>query len=85
MQPGQTLMVQVTKEALGTKGVRVTTDLALPSRYLVFMPYGQHIGISQRITDTDERQRLKDIITQNASESVAGGYIVRTVADGISV
>ena len=64
--------------------MRVTTDLALPSRYLVFMPYGQHIGISQRITGTDERQRLKDIITQYASESVAGGYIVRTVAEGIN-
>lgn len=83
LQLGQTLIVQVTKEALGTKGVRVTTDLALPSRYLVFMPYNKHIGISQRITDISERQRLKEIIAPYASQSTSG-YIVRTVAEGVN-
>jgi len=62
LHDGQTITVQVIKDELGTKGARLTTHLTIPSRFLVLMPDNQHIGISQRIEDEDERQRLKDII-----------------------
>ncbi len=62
LHDGQTITVQVIKDELGTKGARLTTHLTIPSRFLVLMPDNQHIGISQRIDDESERQRLKDII-----------------------
>jgi ribonuclease G len=85
---GQTLIVQVTKDPIGTKGARLTTHLSIPSRYLVFMPNNQHIGISQRIEDEEERERLKTILTevqtQQADENGGmAGYIIRTVAEGV--
>lgn len=55
---GQDLVVQVVKDPLGTKGARLTTDITLPSRYLVFMPGAAHVGVSQRIDSEDERERL---------------------------
>jgi ribonuclease G len=77
---GQYLMVQVVKDPLGTKGARLTTDLTLASRYLVLMPNATHAGISQRIEDEQERNRLKDIVTPYCDEQ--SGFIVRTAAEG---
>ena len=84
VREGQDLVVQVVKDQLGTKGARLTTYLSIPSRYLVYMPYANHIGISQRIDDDDERERLKNIIQQylENNENQDGGIIVRTVAEG---
>ncbi|WP_278355572.1 ribonuclease E/G, partial [Idiomarina abyssalis] len=58
---GQHIMVQVVKDPLGTKGARLTTDITLPSRYLVFMPKSDHVGVSQRIEEGDERERLRQL------------------------
>lgn len=79
---GQLIIVQVVKDPIGTKGARLTTDITLPSRYLVFMPSVSHVGVSQRIEDEAERERLKDIITPEEENS--GGFIVRTAAEGVS-
>lgn len=84
LQEGQELMVQVVKDPMGTKGARLTTQISFPSRYLVFMPGISHVGISQRIEDETERQRLKDTLAGYADEFEQGGYIARTVAEGIS-
>jgi ribonuclease G len=81
LREGQVVPVQVVKDPIGTKGPRVTTHLSLSSRYLVYMPHSDHIGVSQRIDDDEERARLKDL-TQVAFESIRGGAIVRTVAEG---
>jgi ribonuclease G len=84
---GQSLVVQVMKDMLGTKGARLTTDLSIPSRYLVYMPYGAHVGVSQRIEDEQERDRLRALVTQLQEESPdtsSGGFIIRTVAEGVS-
>lgn len=62
LSEAQQLLVQVTKDPLGTKGARLTTFLSIPSRYLVLMPYSNSLGISQRIESDDERQRLRDLI-----------------------
>jgi ribonuclease G len=71
------------KDPIGTKGARLTTQISIPSRYLVYMPGAEHIGISQKIEDDTERQRLRDIISMYAPEFDPGGYIVRTVAEGV--
>ena len=84
LREGQELMVQVVKDPMGTKGARLTTQISFPSRYLVYMPGIEHIGISQRIEDDSERQRLKNTISVYADEFDKGGYIARTVAEGIS-
>ena len=84
LKEGQDVVVQVVKDPIGTKGARLTTQISIPSRYLVFMPGAQHVGISQKIEAPEERQRLKDIISKYAQEYKPGGYIVRTVADGVS-
>ena len=87
LHEGQAVIVQVMKDMMGTKGARLTTDLSIPSRYLVYMPQGEHIGVSQRIEDDAERERLKNLIRQLKSESPdtdRGGFIVRTVAEGVS-
>jgi len=82
LKPGQSILVQVTKDPLGSKGARLTTHITLASRYLVLMPKNPHIGISQRIESPDEKQRLKDIITRLTEDS-SQGFIVRTAAEGI--
>ncbi|NWN91316.1 ribonuclease G [Marinobacter adhaerens] len=84
LREGQSLVVQVTKDPIGTKGARLTTQLSIPSRYLVFMPEVNHVGISQRIEDEGERARLKDLVEEAAAEypEVNGGYIIRTAAEG---
>ncbi len=84
LQPGQVLTVQVMKDMLGTKGARLSTDLSIPSRYLVLMPYGTHVGVSQRIESEEERVRLRSII-ENVQKlhQLPGSVIVRTAAEGI--
>ncbi|MFO7787176.1 MAG: ribonuclease G [Halospina sp.] len=85
LREGQSIIVQVTKDPIGTKGARLTTHLSIPSRYLVYMPAMSHIGISQRIEDETERKRLRDLIQSVARdyELDAGGYIVRTAAESV--
>ena len=73
-------MVQVVKDPLGTKGARLTTDITLPSRYLVFMPGASHVGVSQRIDSESERNRLKKVVSRYCDEH--GGFIIRTAAEG---
>ncbi|VTP80908.1 Ribonuclease G [Leclercia adecarboxylata] len=82
VRQGQDLMVQVVKDPLGTKGARLTTDITLPSRYLVFMPGASHVGVSQRIESESERERLKKVVSAYCDEQ--GGFIIRTAAEGIS-
>ena len=84
---GQSLLVQVTKDPISSKGARLTTHLSVSARYLVYMPYTQHIGISNRIEDEAERERLKKAVEKLAAEyqdQYQGGFIVRTVAEGVS-
>ena len=80
VRQGQDIVVQVVKDPLGTKGARLTTDITLPSRYLVFMPGASHVGVSQRIDSEDERNRLKKIVSEHCDED--GGFIIRTAAEG---
>lgn len=83
---GKSIVVQVMKDMMGSKGARLTTDLSIPSRYLVYMPYGEHIGVSQRIEDEAERERLKEMIRTIKAENpeaLKGGFIVRTAAEGV--
>lgn len=88
VKEGDSLVVQVVKDQIGTKGARLTTHLSIPSRYLVFMPYSTHIGISQRVEDEGERDRLRCIISNCLNDRLAlenmasAGVIARTVADG---
>jgi ribonuclease G len=79
---GDEILVQVIKDPIGTKGARLTTFIALPSRYLVYMPRGESIGVSARIEDEAERTRLKAELAQLAA-AAPGGYIVRTAAQGV--
>jgi len=81
---GQEICVQVVKDPIRTKGARLTTQISIPSRFLVFMPGVQHIGISQKIEEEDERQRLRIRLEELAVDDYNGGYIVRTAAEGIS-
>jgi ribonuclease G len=81
---GDDILVQVIKDPIGTKGARLTTFVALPSRYLVFMPRGEGVGISARIEDESERTRLKGIVAERMRPADGGGYIVRTAAQGVS-
>jgi ribonuclease G len=82
VRQGQLIMVQVVKDPLGTKGARLTTDITIPSRYLVFMPDAKHVGVSQRIETDEERLRLKNIVKQYNDDD--GGFIIRTAAEGAS-
>jgi ribonuclease G len=81
---GDEILVQVIKDPIGTKGARLTTFVALPSRYLVFMPRGEGVGVSTRIEEETERSRLKALLTQRMCRSEQGGYIVRTAAQGVT-
>lgn len=84
LSEGQEVVVQVVKDPMGSKGARLTTQLSIPSRYLVYMPGAEHVGVSQKIDEEAERQRLKEIVARYASQFDPGGYIVRTVAEGVS-
>jgi ribonuclease G len=77
---GQHVLVQVSKESLGTKGARITSFISLPGRYLVFMPQAEHIGVSRRIRDEHERDRLRAAL--RALQLPPGGFILRTNAEG---
>ncbi|TSK07466.1 MAG: Rne/Rng family ribonuclease [Geobacter sp.] len=82
LQEGQELLVQISKEPIGTKGARITAHISLPGRHLVYMPTVDHVGISRRIEDEVERERLKEIVDR--IKPVGGGFIVRTVSEGKS-
>lgn len=85
LHQGQVLPVQVMKDMLGSKGARLTTDLSIPSRYLVLMPYGNHTGVSQRIENEEERTRLRGLIDElQAHYGLPGSLIVRTAAEGVT-
>jgi len=81
LHDGQEVVVQVLKDALGSKGARLTTQITLPARYLVFMPYSRHIGVSQKIGDDQERERLRALLRTAMEEDEQGGYILRTAAE----
>ncbi len=80
LREGQEILVQVAKEPIGKKGARVTSHIALPGRYLVYMPTVDHIGVSRKIASEAERIRLKDIILK-CRDRFSGGVIVRTAAE----
>ena len=81
LKDGQEILVQVIKDPLGTKGARLTTHITIPSRYLVFMPEAGNVGVSQRIEQEDERQRLRDIVIAARGKDAGGGFILRTAAE----
>ncbi|OQX38348.1 MAG: ribonuclease E/G [Oceanospirillales bacterium LUC14_002_19_P2] len=86
VREGQSMVVQVTKDPIGTKGARLTTHISIPARYLVLMPHNNHVGISLRIEDPQERERLKDTVErllEQESLNDKGGFILRTAAEGI--
>ncbi|MEQ1505649.1 MAG: Rne/Rng family ribonuclease [Myxococcota bacterium] len=80
LKEGQEIVVQVAKDPIGTKGARLTTHIALPGRYLVFMPTVEHVGISRRIEKEKERRRLREFVEKHRRRGM--GYIVRTVCEG---
>jgi ribonuclease G len=83
LKEGQEIIVQIAKEPLGQKGARITSHIALPGRFLVYMPTVDHMGVSRKIPSDDERTRLKRIL-QNNRAGISGGYIVRTAGEGRS-
>jgi ribonuclease G len=83
LKPGQEIIVQIAKEPLGQKGARITSHVALPGRYVVFMPSVAHAGVSRKIASEEERHRLKRIL-QTHRAGTTGGFIVRTAGEGIS-
>ncbi|HEX8757644.1 MAG TPA: ribonuclease G [Steroidobacteraceae bacterium] len=83
LSPGDDILVQVIKDAIGTKGARLTTYITLPARFLVYLPRGEGIGVSTRIEDEAERQRLKAAVAQLRGPEAEGGYILRTAAQGV--
>ena len=83
LKEGQEIIVQIAKEPLGQKGARITSHIALPGRFLVYMPTVEHVGVSRKIPSDDERLRLKRIL-QNNRTGIPGGYIVRTAGEGRS-
>ncbi len=83
VREGQDIVVQVVKDPIGSKGARLTTNLSVPSRYLVLLPYVKVVGVSVRIEDEAERTRLKEMLQALANESNVG-YIMRTNAEGLA-
>ncbi len=83
LKPGQELLVQIAKEPIAKKGARITSHIALPGRFLVFMPTVNHVGVSRKIESDGERRRLKEILLSEKGEA-SGGFIVRTAASGAS-
>jgi ribonuclease G len=83
LKKGQTLPVQVTKEPISTKGSRVTAQISLPGRFLVYMPYASRVGVSRKIESREQRARLRELVTRLLPDD-AGGVIVRTVAEGVT-
>jgi Rne/Rng family ribonuclease len=83
LKPGQEILVQIAKEPIAKKGARITSHIALPGRFLVFMPTVTHVGVSRKIASDEERHRLKRILVNERGDA-PGGFIVRTAADGAS-
>jgi ribonuclease G len=83
LKPGQEILVQIAKEPIAKKGARITSHIALPGRFLVFMPTVNHTGVSRKIESDGERRRLKEILLSEKGEA-SGGFIVRTAAEGAS-
>ena len=83
LKKGQTLPVQVTKEPIGTKGCRVTAQISLPGRFLVYMPYASKVGVSRKIESREQRAKLREMVSKLLPKD-AGGVIVRTVAEGVT-
>jgi ribonuclease, Rne/Rng family len=83
LHEGQEVLVQVIKDPVGSKGARLTTRITLPGRYLVYMPFVPRIGVSTRIESPEERSRLKDELKAAIPADEAGGYIIRTLAEGV--
>ena len=81
LKAGQEIIVQIAKEPLGKKGARITSHVALPGRFLVYMPTVNHIGVSRRIASAEERSRLRRLVSE-AKGTFPGGFIVRTAAEG---
>ncbi|TXI79279.1 MAG: ribonuclease G [Flavobacteriales bacterium] len=84
LSEGQSLMVQVIKDPIGTKGARLSTQISIAGRMLVYLPQEKHIGVSQRIEDEGEREALREKLTRLVPEDEPGGFIVRTMAEGAS-
>src|SRR5262245_28910450 len=82
LQKGEDIIVQISKEPIGSKGARVTSNISLPGRYLVFLPLSRQVGVSRRIASDEERQRLREAVEAVAPES--GGIIIRTACEGVS-
>ena len=82
VKEGETIVVQIAKEPIHTKGARITSHISLPGRYLVYMPTVNHVGVSRRIASFQERQRLKTFLYDNKPAS--GGFIARTISSGVS-
>jgi ribonuclease G len=82
LSKGQDIIVQISKEPMGTKGARITSNISIPGRYLVYLPLSGQIGISRRIASEDERQRLREAVEAVMPES--GGIIIRTACEGVS-
>lgn len=86
LHEGKRIIVQVIKEPLGTKGARLTTHLSISTRYLVLMPQTDHVGVSQLIEDSDERERLQAVLGEAAARQALPsnyGFILRTAAEGV--
>ena len=83
LKKGQVLPVQVTKEPISTKGCRVTAQISLPGRFLVFMPYASRVGVSRKIESREQRARLREMVNDLLPPD-SGGVIVRTVAEGVT-
>ena len=83
LKKGQTLLVQVTKEPISTKGCRVTAQISLPGRFLVYMPYASKVGVSRKIESKELRTRLREMVAAHLPRD-SGGMIVRTVAEGVT-
>lgn len=85
LHEGDSVLVQVLKDPIGTKGARLTTNISIPSRYLVLLPQGNNVGISTRIEDEAERERLKTLVESVRMRlAVEGGFIVRTAGEGVN-
>jgi ribonuclease G len=83
LKKGQNLPVQVTKEPIGSKGCRVTAQISLPGRFLVYMPYASKVGVSRKIDSREQRGKLREMVSKLLPKD-AGGVIVRTVAEGVT-
>jgi ribonuclease G len=84
LHEGEEIIAQVSRDPLGSKGARLTMNITLPARYLVYMPFTKHIGISQKIEEEGARERLRELLKAATEDGVPGGYILRTMAEAAS-